>query len=47
MKLMLVATDGTILDSTDDFTREEWDHMQIHAIAAFLTVGTLSAGDAS
>jgi hypothetical protein len=27
MKLLLVSDDGQIIDSTDDFTREDWDNL--------------------
>lgn len=27
MKLILLGDDGSVLDSTDEFTRDEWDNL--------------------
>lgn len=36
MKLLLVSDSGDVLDSTDDFTREEWDNLSPIGAAALL-----------
>jgi hypothetical protein len=44
MKLLLLSDDGQVLDSTDEFTREEWDALNTQPIAAFAMLNELSAG---
>lgn len=43
MRIMLIGDDGTVLDSSEDITREEWDNMS--PMGAFLWLQELSTGD--
>lgn len=45
MKLVLVSSDGEILDQSE-FTRREWDLITENSNACQLLLNTLSAGDA-
>lgn len=42
MKLLLIADDGSVLDSTEELTREEWENLSPAGAMALL--GDLSAG---
>jgi hypothetical protein len=41
---MLVSTSGEVLDTSEDFTREEWDNMQADYESAGYMLQSLSAG---
>jgi hypothetical protein len=45
MKLILVDDDGAVLDTTDDFTRADWDAVSIPH-NAWAMLGDLYAGPA-
>lgn len=36
MRLLLISDDGQVLDSTDDFSRDEWDNLSPMGAKALL-----------
>lgn len=44
MRLILVSSDGEVLDETPPFTRDEWDTMQKDSQVAQYTLDGLMAG---
>lgn len=34
MRLLLVSDDGQVIDSTDEFTREDWEGLTTHSAGA-------------
>lgn len=47
MKLMLISSEGEVLDSTDEFTLDEWKVMQTDYDFARNTLYNLSEGAGS